>query len=68
MADKTLTHLGAMPQTEDRFSRRTGLVEFRAIPAWVKDSKYVTAELTPSEARKLAIELLTAAERAEEAV
>jgi hypothetical protein len=43
----------------------TGRVQLRAVPSWLKNGVVVTASLAPDEARKLATDLLVAAERAE---
>lgn len=48
------TSSGDVPQVD--------AVEVHAIPAWLKSDRFVTAELSPKEARQLAIQLLKAAE------
>jgi hypothetical protein len=73
MATRTLSNVSAGQQMEDgrhhggvRRTNFTGVVELRGVPDWMKPgSPLVTAELTPAQARHLALELLQAAERAE---
>lgn len=47
-------------------SARTGRVALRALPSWLKQQTFISAPLTPKQARRLAMDLLVAAEKAEE--
>jgi hypothetical protein len=47
--------------------RPTGKVALGVLPGWLKTKKYVFGSLNPTQARRLAIELLMAAERADQA-
>jgi hypothetical protein len=60
--DKRLRVLSAGLATDER-NNPTGTVEIRALPLWLKGDRIVHAELTAKEARQLAIQLLTAAEK-----
>lgn len=62
MTDKRLRVLSAGLTTDERY-KATGTVELRAVLLWLKNEPVACAELTAAEARKLAIELLQAAER-----
>lgn len=65
-APKTFSSVRADAETSAADgNRRTGRVEMRALPDWLKTDRLVTASLSPKRARQLAIELLTAAEKAE---
>lgn len=66
MTEKTLHSVQAGAERGGTHGdRRTGRVTVMAIPAWLKDGKFVAESITPARARRLAIELLTAAEDAE---
>lgn len=62
---KRLHSVRADCQYDERMNR-TGRVEVRAIPSWLKQQVFIPASLTPKQARTLAIDLLIAADRAEE--
>lgn len=61
MSRKTLSNVNAAWQHDERH-HPTGLVELYAVPEWIKSDAFVFIDLTPAEARKLAIDLLKAAE------
>lgn len=45
--------------------RLTGQVAVHALPAWLKGDQFATGSISPADARRLALQLLAAAERAE---
>lgn len=49
----------------DDVPAKPGIVEVRCFADWMKNGPTLTADLTPMEARRFAIEVLQAAERAE---
>jgi hypothetical protein len=68
MTTRTLSGLSADVDRNDRTGAKaaTGLVKLYAVPQWLKSAQLATASLTPKQARRLAVELLQAADRAEE--
>ena len=60
----TMARLSASDERDERY-RTTGRVEVWGPADWLKTHHLVRANLTPREARKLAVELLSAADRAE---
>ena len=72
MSAKTFSKPFALIKTGTNARGQSGyghvpFVEVYAIPDWLKGDTYITATLTPIEARKLAIGLLVAADSADEA-
>jgi len=63
-----MTLRGVRAQTElDERGKRTGGVDLYGIATWLKREPLVHAVMSPAEARRLATQLLVAADRAEDA-
>jgi len=63
---KTLRNVRAdVERTGLNQSIRTGRVAVRAVPGWLKTETYAEASLSPKQARRLAVDLLLAADKAE---
>jgi hypothetical protein len=66
-AEKNLTRVSASVQLRGvNGNTRTGKVELRAIPGWLKSDQFAIASLSPRQAMLLAHELLYAALRVTE--